>query len=115
MYNNQIHGTSTDEPVKDVTLGDIISGADDFLGSANHDPIKNSNLEKMSDNIYNILFFVGLFAAVIVGGILGIKFMIEGAEGKAEVKTMLVPYVIGCIVLFGAFTIWKVLLVILQS
>ena len=36
-------------------------------------------------------------------------------EEKAEIKTMLIPYIIGCVVVFGAFTIWKIVVDILQS
>lgn len=42
----------------------------------------------------------------IVGTILGIQFMVASAEDKAKVKEAIVPYVVGCIVIFGAFTIW---------
>ena len=41
--------------------------------------------------------------------------MTSGIEEKAEVKAMLVPYIVGCVILFGAFTIWKVVLTILQN
>ncbi len=41
--------------------------------------------------------------------------MMEGAEGKAEVQKALVPYVIGCVVIFGAFAIWKIVVTVLQG
>lgn len=44
----------------------------------------------------------------IVGTIIGIQFMVASAEDKAKVKEALVPYIIGCIVIFGAFTIWSI-------
>lgn len=44
----------------------------------------------------------------IVGIIIGIQFMVASAEDKAKVKEALVPYVVGCIVIFGAFTIWSI-------
>ena len=44
----------------------------------------------------------------IIGTVLGIKFMVASAEDKAEVKKALVPYIIGCAVIFGAFTIWNI-------
>ena len=72
-------------------------------------------MQTMSNTLYNILFTTGVIIAFIIGGVLGIKFMTEGLEGKAEVKAMLAPYIVGCIILFGAFTIWKVVLTILQS
>lgn len=41
---------------------------------------------------------------------LGVQFMIGGAEGQAKVKEMLVPFVVGCIVVFGGFAFWKIAL-----
>ena len=43
---------------------------------------------------------------------MGIKFMIGSVEEKAEIKAALVPFVIGCIVVFGAFGIWKIVVTI---
>lgn len=105
------------DPVEGVTLGDIIKGANNFLslGGQNGDRISDQNLKTLSNNLYNILFGVGILIAFIIGGILGIKFMTEGVEGKAEVKNMLVPYIVGCVVLFGSFTIWKIVVTILQA
>lgn len=51
----------------------------------------------------------------IVGIIIGIQFMVASAEDKAKVKEALVPYVIGCVVIFGAFTIWSVVVNIMQK
>ena len=33
--------------------------------------------------------------------------MIGSIEEKAQVKESLIPFVIGCVVVFGAFGIWK--------
>lgn len=44
----------------------------------------------------------------LVGTIIGIQFMVASAEDKAKVKEALIPYVIGCAVIFGAFTIWSI-------
>ena len=40
--------------------------------------------------------------------------MLSSVEGKADVKKALVVYVIGCIAIFGAFGIWKLLLQLLE-
>lgn len=34
--------------------------------------------------------------------------MVASAEDKAKVKEALIPYIVGCIVIFGAFTIWSI-------
>lgn len=104
-------------PVSSHTPGEIIDGADAFIEIGEKDAnskINEADLANLSNTIYNILLTVGIIIAFIVGGILGIKYMIGGIEGQAEVKTMLVPYIIGCVVLFGAFTIWKIMVIVLK-
>ena len=41
--------------------------------------------------------------------------MAGSVEQKAKVKDSLVPYIAGCIVIFGAFGIWKLVLTLLES
>lgn len=100
------------------SAGEIIEESKDFIkigeGEA-EDKISHADLKDMSDTLYNILLVVGIIAAVIVGLIMGIKFILGGLEEKAEIKTMLIPYIIGCVVVFGAFTIWKIVVDILQT
>ena len=52
---------------------------------------------------------VAICVAVIIGAIIGVQFITGSIEGKAKIKEALVPYIIGCIVVFGAFFIWKTL------
>ena len=60
------------------------------------------------NDLYSIVFPLGVAVTVIVGVVLGIKFMLASAEDKAKVKESMVPYVVGCIVIYGAFAIWKI-------
>ena len=39
----------------------------------------------------------------------------KSVEEKANIKEVLVPYVVGCIVIFGAFAIWKLIVTILGN
>lgn len=39
--------------------------------------------------------------------ILGIQFVTTGVEGQAKIKEKILPYIIGCIVVFGGFGIWR--------
>lgn len=67
----------------------------------------DSNLKGFINDIYNILFPLAVAITVIMAGVLGIQFMMASAEDKAKVKESMVPYVAGCIVIYGAFGIWK--------
>ena len=96
---------------------DAISDAEDFLSKADSSSqvINDDNVKKFSDDVFNILLAIGMVAAVIVGLIIGIKFMISSVDEKAKVKEILVVYVIGVVVLIGAFTIWKVIVNLLGN
>ena len=99
-------------------LGDIISSADNFIEDGKTETnvgLGEDSIIDMSNILYNILLVTGIIIAVIWGLIIAIKFITGSVEEKAEVKKTLVPYVAGCVVLFGAFTIWKIVVTILQS
>lgn len=93
-----------------LAVGSVFSDADAFLG--NGAPISTAidegQLKDTSNFLYKLLLSIGIVAMFIVGTIIGIQFMVASAEDKAKVKEALVPYIIGCAVIFGAFTIWSI-------
>lgn len=95
-------------------ISDVITGGDNFLnsGKSGSAKIDEDELQNTSTVIYNILLILGICIAVLISAILGIKFMIGSVEEKAQVKDSLVPFVIGCIVVFGAFGFWKIFVTI---
>ncbi len=98
------------------SVGGVISGADEFITTGKgQEQISSENLKNLSDEIYNILLAIGVVVAVIVGLVLGIQFMAGSVEQKSKIKEALVPYIAGCIVIFGAFGIWKLVVIILQN
>lgn len=97
-----------------TTVDDVIQGADNFLEKGKGGAIQELKLKETSNFIFNIFLAVAIVITVIVGLIIGIKFMMAGIEEKAELKETLVPYFIGCVVVFGAFGIWKLVVTILN-
>ena len=91
-------------------ISDVISGGDSFIrqGNSGNEIIDQSELQKVSKMLNNILIAIGMCVAVVISAILGIKFMIGSVEEKAQIKDSLLPFIIGCIVLFGAFGIWRI-------
>ena len=100
-----------------AALSNIVSGADGFIqnGQAGGSKIDNDDIHSLSDSLYNILLIIGTIIAMIVGVVLGIQFITGSVEAKSKVKEALIPYVVGCIVVFGAFGIWKLAITILQG
>lgn len=93
-------------------IGEIIDDGQSFLEAGNNGTadMDIADIESASGYLYNILLSLGVVIAVIVATILGVQFMLSEAEGQAKVKEMLIPFVIGCIVVFGGFGIWKLAL-----
>lgn len=100
---------------KDTNVDETISEANDFINKADTDKINETNLSKTVKNLYNILFAIAIVVAVIVGTYMAIKLITSSVEGKAQIKKMFTPYVIGCIVAFGAFGIWALVMKIFNA
>lgn len=97
-------------------VDDIIEAGGSFIkkGEQQQQAIQDSQIKTVSDQIYNILLAIGTVIAVIIGAILGIQFMVGSMDEKAKVKESLIPFVIGCVIIFGAFGIWKLIITILK-
>ncbi len=101
--------------VSRTTIDQIMSSAESFINiGKNTTNMDVTVLQEITDIFYNIMLGVGIVVAIIIGIVLGVKFMSEGTQSKAEVKEALIPYVVGCAVVFGAFIIWKIVIMILS-
>ena len=72
-------------------------------------------LSDFSSSLYTILLTAATAVTIIIGIVLGIKYMVGSVEEKAEYKKMLVPYLAGCVAIYGALGIWKLLVTILSG
>ena len=95
----------------------VITSGDEFVsnGTASSTEIRQDKLDDTVDTVYNALLTLGIVLSVLVGAILGIKFMAGSIEEQAKIKELLIPYVTGCVVIFGAFGIWKILMNVLSN
>lgn len=94
--------------------GEIFETGDNFVEQGKNEVAENAaingtEMKKQTDKIYTILITLGVALAVIIGAILGIKFMFGSIEEQVKAKETLIPYIVGCIVIFGAFGIWKLM------
>lgn len=96
------------------TIDNVVKGADSFLEEGKNFSVDTTELKNTSNFIYNILLGISMIIAVIVGMLLGIKYMSAGSEDKAAIKETLVPYLISCCIIFGAFAIWKFIINVLS-
>lgn len=89
-------------------LDQIIGGANSFLTSPSG--VDEQALATIIRDLTNIGLIIGTIVAIAAGIIIGIKFMTDGANGSANLKQALTPYVIGVAILFGAYGIWVIVI-----
>ena len=99
-----------------ISVDNTIKGAEDFANEQpEKDPVDQQKMQAISNSLFNILLTIAVILAIIIGLIIGIKFIMSSAEDKANIKQALIPYVAGCVVAFGAFGIWKIVIEILNT
>lgn len=113
-----LFGFSTASYATSVSLDSMKSQADSWIEEGKNDAqsvgtIDTEQLSSASKVIYNTFLVIAFVLAAIIGSILGIQIMAGSIERKTEAKQALVPYVISCVIVFGSFGIWKVLVMIL--
>ncbi len=120
LDKNEIIKISSDS----TGIDDIIGGVHNFeqAGQELSDnsitggmTVDDENMQNISSLVYNTLLILGIVVVVIVGLVIGIKFMTGSVEQKAEIKQTLPPYIVGCIIIFGAFTIWSIVVNVLNQ
>ena len=94
---------------------DIIDDADAFIDKGSDSTIDTDVLQDTTNFLYNLLLGIGMIVAVLVGIGLGIHYMVSSVYQKAEVKKTLFWYVIACAVLFVAFTIWRIVMLVFSK
>ena len=76
---------------------------------------ETSESSNIKDSIIKLIQKVGTFISVGALMILGIKYMAGSLEEKAEYKKTMLPYLIGCLLLFGAANIAPQIEKVLQN
>lgn len=114
LCNLSVYSTTC---MADGSLDDVMNNGNSFLnaGSESSTMIDQNDLKSLSNFISGVLLTIAIGVTVITGAIMGLNFITQSIEEKAKVKESMVPWVIGIIVSFGAFTIWEVAVNLLQS
>lgn len=90
----------------------------DFLDIGSIDDIiwdSNDEVKNQFKVIIDFLWGLGLLIIVISTIILGIKYMMVLPNEKSRLKQATTPYIIGVVVIFGAVTIWKFIIDVLEG
>lgn len=95
---------------KAFSVDDIIGNANTFLSVGNESQtpgFEEGKLKNLSDTVSGVLLAVAVAVTFISIGVMGVQFAIQTVEDKAKVKEAMVPWIIGILISFGAFGIWR--------
>lgn len=92
---------------------DIIGGGNNFISQATASDY-NGDIAPTITALADLIMGIGIIVLIVTGLIIAMKTMSDGATGRAQLKESLTPYFIGCIVIISAWTIWKIVVGILQ-
>lgn len=97
------------QPSYGLSFDDIAGSAKNFVSAGQKNPLISD------DKIINAVIPVGqmltaIGVAVLFGAllVLGIKYMTADPQQKAKLKQQLIGLVISGVVIFGAYTIWRI-------
>lgn len=100
----------------DLSSGTILSEGKDFIKKgSSQTPIKWDEIKKNILPIAHILAAIATVVFMIVGMIMGIKYMISGADERAGIKQKLIWLIIAMVVVYGATGIYNLVVDIMQN
>ena len=100
----------------DDMLDQMQSDIDSFKKAGQEN--KDINVDDITQNFVNIsqiLTMIGAGVMVAVTTYMGIKYLMSGPNDQAKLKTQLIGVVVAGIVIFGAFSIWKLIIQIVST
>lgn len=77
--------------------------------------IDQKTVEKDLMPLAQIVMGFAILVLLVVGAILGVKYMISGADEKAKIKEKLIWYVVSAVLIFGAVSIFNIVVSILNN
>ena len=84
-------------------------GTSQYEGITQIDGTEMGPFATFGGQIVYILQFVGYSVAVIMLTVMGIKYIMSSPNDKADIKSKLVPYIIGAVLLFAGSTMLNII------
>ncbi len=102
---------------KSITgFGDWVQQAKDFINKGNQgSKISTADAIAAFVPIGRILVGVATIVLVVVGLIFGVKYMIAGANEKAQLKQKLIYYIISVVLVYGAVGIFSIVIAVMNN
>lgn len=95
-----------------LSLSEMMSQTDDFInkGKAASSNINPDEAIGEFVDLGQILTMIGAGVMVAVTAYMGIKYLTAGPEAQAKLKVQLIGLVVAGMTIFGAYSIWKIVL-----
>ncbi len=90
-----------------VTLSDMAGQIDKFKQAGSQATVDTTTIETEFASLGKILTTIGAGVLIIVITYMGIKYFISSPEEQAKLKGQLIGVVVSGVVIFGAYSIWK--------
>ena len=98
------------------SLDDIFSAGKGFIDKGSQDaPISTDDAINAFVPVGITLVGIATIVLVVVGLIMGVKYMIAGANEKAELKQKLIYYVISVVLVYGATGIFALVIQVFNN
>lgn len=103
--------------VEAKTLSEMSDEANSFIsqGAGNAGGIDYPKITAEFASLGSILTTIGAGVMVAVVTYMGIKYLTSGPEAQAKLKVQLIGVVVSGVVIFGAYTIWKIVVSVAQT
>lgn len=106
-------------------IGDIWNNAGSFInaGASNgggiisnyFNDLKGDTAKSQFGEVIGVIWGLGLIVIFVSTVVLGIRYMLVNPNEKSRIKQATTPYILGVVVIFGAVTIWKLIINILEG
>ena len=103
------------QTVQALSFGRIKSEGDDFISRGEGGSVLS--ISEVQDELFpvgGIMLGIATAVFIVVGLIMGVKYMIAGADEKAKLKEKLIWYVIAVIIAYGAVGLYNLAVTIMQ-
>lgn len=100
-----------------TTLGSMTKSAKNFIsvGKSNASNISYNKITEEFAGLGQILTTIGAGVMVAVVTYMGIKYLTSGPEAQAKLKVQLIGVVVSGVVIFGSYTIWKIVVQVAET
>ncbi len=114
LGSNKVFANKGDDIISNIE-SDIDSFRTQGESAFNNASLNTSEITDNFVGLGQILTMIGAGVMVAVTTYMGIKYLTAGPEAQGKLKTQLIGLVVSGVVIFGAYSIWKLVINIAQN